>query len=425
MAAAASDPQREDEAQNEGLAQDASLWTQFTQQRLKAWQPVLAPHWVISFYICFGVLFVALGIVLLFASWSVEEYAVDYTNVETDENGVGQLDITIESDMQAPIWVHYQLDGFHQNHRRYVNSRDDSQMKEGKIKPNVDRKFYETCHPWVVTDDRVNYPCGLVARSIFNDTYIIRAKGPSEEDDWQRVFVDSSAKTIAWSVDVARKFQNLDPEALLDDGMQNQVALDMWLNRRFPPVECRQEVITDEKPYVPVEVATREELLPADSSVGRSTDRLVKIADCTGHKSASPKCSFMRLGKPFTCEGDYREVIQPDWGLESGHFIVWMRIAGLPNFRKLWGKVDQDLKAGTRLRVNFVDNFPVKEFHGKKAFVISTSSVLGGRNDFLGYGYIFMGSCCLIFGMVFLIRHLKKPRPLGDVSLLAERNNRS
>ena len=29
------------------------------------------------------------------------------------------------------------------------------------------------------------------------------------------------------------------------------------------------------------------------------------------------------------------------------HFIVWMRTAGLPNFRKLYGKVTEDLKKGT------------------------------------------------------------------------------
>ena len=29
------------------------------------------------------------------------------------------------------------------------------------------------------------------------------------------------------------------------------------------------------------------------------------------------------------------------------HFMVWMRTAGLPNFRKLFGKIDQDLPAQT------------------------------------------------------------------------------
>ncbi len=29
------------------------------------------------------------------------------------------------------------------------------------------------------------------------------------------------------------------------------------------------------------------------------------------------------------------------------HFIVWMRTAGLPNFRKLWGRIEVDLDVGT------------------------------------------------------------------------------
>jgi len=28
------------------------------------------------------------------------------------------------------------------------------------------------------------------------------------------------------------------------------------------------------------------------------------------------------------------------------HFIVWMRLSGLPNFRKLWGVINTDLKIG-------------------------------------------------------------------------------
>ena len=43
------------------------------------------------------------------------------------------------------------------------------------------------------------------------------------------------------------------------------------------------------------------------------------------------------------------------------HFIVWMRTAGLPNFRKLWGKIDTDLKAG-QYKVKISNNYQVKPF---------------------------------------------------------------
>ena len=34
---------------------------------------------------------------------------------------------------------------------------------------------------------------------------------------------------------------------------------------------------------------------------------------------------------------------------DDEHFIVWMRTAALPNFRKLWGRIDQDLSANTQV----------------------------------------------------------------------------
>ena len=37
------------------------------------------------------------------------------------------------------------------------------------------------------------------------------------------------------------------------------------------------------------------------------------------------------------------------------HFIVWMRPATLPNFRKLWGRIERDITQGTVLDIN-IDN---------------------------------------------------------------------
>lgn len=47
--------------------------------------------------------------------------------------------------------------------------------------------------------------------------------------------------------------------------------------------------------------------------------------------------------------------------MEDEHFIVWMRTAGLPNFRKLWGKIENTtaLTPGAVLTLNIMNNYNV------------------------------------------------------------------
>jgi len=93
--------------------------------------------------------------------------------------------------------------------------------------------------------------------------------------------------------------------------------------------------------------------------------------------------------------------------MTNEHFIVWMRTAGLPNFRKLWGKIETDLPAGTyTLGIN--NNYDVSAFEGKKTFVLSTTNALGGKNYFLAICYIVVGSLCIVFAIIFLIAFLRK-----------------
>jgi len=379
---------------------------------------------VISCYIASGVVFFSFGIVLLLGSQSVEEYVVDYTEIATNrrnDRDVGSFDIDVERDMEPPIWVYYQLDGFHQNHRKYVKSRSSTQLQEGGTStPKVLEQEIPECYPWVTSSERVNYPCGLVAKSVFNDTYVLRMRS-SKADPWRHMSIDSRASTIAWPSDLkSGKFSNLDPEGRGTQDLPNQVLLNMWILQSFPPVVCEQVEISEQKPFVPVYVGFKNVTVPADPAQDKDKpERQVSITDCSDY-FGNPRCNFVRDGRPFQCSGDYRKVRMVDWGIESGHFIVWMRIAGLPQFMKLWGRIDTPLKAGTTINVQFVSNFPVLPHHGRKAFVLSTASVLGGRNDFLGLGYLAVGGCSLLFGLVFLWRHIVKPRSLGDVSLLCE-----
>lgn len=101
------------------------------------------------------------------------------------------------------------------------------------------------------------------------------------------------------------------------------------------------------------------------------------------------------------------------------HFQVWMRTAGLPNFRKLYSKnTETDLKPGI-YNIDIINKYDVNRYGGTKSFVITTTSIIGGRNPFLGIAYIFVGIVSLIFGIIFLIRHLYKPRKLGDHKYLS------
>ncbi|CAI9755073.1 unnamed protein product [Fraxinus pennsylvanica] len=58
-------------------------------------------------------------------------------------------------------------------------------------------------------------------------------------------------------------------------------------------------------------------------------------------------------------------------------------------------------------------------FDGKKKLVLSTTSWLGGKNDFLGTAYLTVGGLCFFLAMVFIIIYLVKPRQLGDPSYLS------
>lgn len=65
------------------------------------------------------------------------------------------------------------------------------------------------------------------------------------------------------------------------------------------------------------------------------------------------------------------------------HFIVWMRTAGMPNFRKLWGRIHAGLDVGT-YTLTIANSYDVSAFDGKKRFVLSTTNAFGGKNTFLG-----------------------------------------
>lgn len=90
-----------------------------------------------------------------------------------------------------------------------------------------------------------------------------------------------------------------------------------------------------------------------------------------------------------------------------------MRTAGLPNFRKLFGRIDQDLPKGI-YTVEVSNNafgksmYNVANFQGAKSFVLSTTNIMGGRNYFLAICYIVVGALCLMFAVIFFAAFMQR-----------------
>lgn len=105
--------------------------------------------------------------------------------------------------------------------------------------------------------------------------------------------------------------------------------------------------------------------------------------------------------------------------VEDEQFMVWMRTAGLPNFRKLHRIVpNTDFKKGQVIQVTVSNRYDTSSFDGEKRIVFSTTSWIGGKNDFLGITYIVVGGIALLLAAGFTAKHLTNPRTLGDLAFI-------
>ncbi|KAG0199723.1 hypothetical protein BGX28_007032 [Mortierella sp. GBA30] len=117
--------------------------------------------------------------------------------------------------------------------------------------------------------------------------------------------------------------------------------------------------------------------------------------------------------------GKYSPEFPPPDITTDEHFQVWMRTAGWPTFLKAYGRNDQaTLKAGN-YTMTIDMNFPIDTYGGKKYIVITTLGATGGRNNFLGIGYIVLAILCAGLGIIFTAFHVIRPRIIGDHSKIS------
>ncbi|KAJ3613675.1 hypothetical protein NHX12_019921 [Muraenolepis orangiensis] len=324
--------------------------TAFKQQRLPAWQPILTAGTVLPAFFVIGLIFIPIGIGLFVTSNNIKEFEIDYTGVENTSACYScaqnfswnstvpctcSMHFTLEQPFESNVFMYYGLSNFYQNHRRYVKSRDDSQLNGD---PTSLANPSKECEPYR-TIDQVGpiAPCGAIANSLFNDTLEL-----SYLANGSKTPVALVKKGIAWWTDKHVKFRN-------PGGNGNLTAAFQGTSK---PVNWR----------VPV-----YELDPMDPENN---------------------------------------------GFINEDFIVWMRTAALPTFRKLYRiiqkKADQTpTLASGHYVLDITYNYPVRSFDGRKRVILSTISWMGGKNPFLGIAYITVGSVCFFLAVVLFIIHHK------------------
>ncbi|KAI7896798.1 CDC50/LEM3 family [Mucor mucedo] len=212
--------------------------TAFKQQRLKAWQPLLTPKTVLPTLFVAGIFFSPLGGVFLSQSDSVNEIIIDYTECKNNNGSLQVLDDSLYSykftkegdaapripsyrftknpidgepgnctirfntpiDINAPVFLYYRLTNFYQNHRKYVKSLSYNQLHGDVI---TAQEAASSCTPVSTnTDGKIYYPCGLIANSMFNDTFHVSFVNPPGGQSNTTLNFDETG--IAWPADKDR-----------------------------------------------------------------------------------------------------------------------------------------------------------------------------------------------------------------------------
>jgi len=110
------------------------------------------------------------------------------------------LQFDIPTDIGPPVLLYYRLTKFYQNHRRYVKSLNQDQIN-GKAVSNGTIETSD-CSPLTLNaNGTAYYPCGLIANSVFNDTFrspvLLNAPGSSANNETYVM----TANGTAWSSD--------------------------------------------------------------------------------------------------------------------------------------------------------------------------------------------------------------------------------
>ncbi|CAK6441596.1 unnamed protein product [Pipistrellus nathusii] len=141
------------------------------------------------------------------------------------------------------------------------------------------------------------------------------------------------------------------------------------------------------------------------------TDKYIKFQN---PKSIDLPSAFEGTAKPPYWRKPIYELDEDDpenSGFVNEDFIVWMRTAAFPTFKKLYRRLHriqyftEGLPAGN-YSFNIAYNFPVTRFQGEKSVVLSTLTWSGGSSLFLGLVYTVTGAVTWLASFSMMAIHL-------------------
>ncbi|KAF9933883.1 hypothetical protein FBU30_004051 [Linnemannia zychae] len=360
--------------------------TSFKQQRLKAWQPILTAKSVLPTLFILGILFAPLGGLLLWRNGQVTEMSFEYTDCK---NAITETEIPNVS------FVHSSSVDF--PNPKYVIT--DANQTVAAATPGAEAFSYPVKRCVINLTIPVDIPAPAMLYYKLTNFYQNHRKYTKSLDYKQLAGQPSTVAEIN-----GRKGCSISgdipiyPCGAIANSMFNDTIVGLNAGPAAEPGAPQGE------PYL-----FRETGIASPADKGK-----FKKFGYTDLSAILPPPNWA----PRYRNGVYSADFPPPDISTDEHFQVWMRTAGWSTFLKTYGRGDTTLPKGN-YQMTIDMNFPIETYGGKKFIVISSVGAIGGRNSFLGIGYIVLAVLCAGLGVIFTAFHIARPRIIGDHSKIS------